>query len=159
MRRGVFPRTLPKPLAGLGQLALDLRWTRSHAGDALGTALAAHWAEVRIAAVGVGRAGDHWGFDVQVSSGAVARDGVRGELYAEPLEDDTPVRVVMDRVEGTMGAQGGDVGFILPRERPGLAARLGLHVPDRTASSRPRIPMEATISGGPGDDRVVSEDA
>ena len=33
--RGVLPRSLPEALAGLGDLALDLRWTWSHAGDAL----------------------------------------------------------------------------------------------------------------------------
>jgi starch phosphorylase len=143
MRRGVFPRTLPKALAGLGELALDLRWTWSHAGDALRTALAVHWAEVRVAAVGVGRAGGHWRFAVQVSLGAVAPDGVRVELYAEPLEGDTPVRVVMDRVEGTAGAQGGDVGFVyrasVPASRPAsdYTPRIVPHHPDA------RIPMEA----------------
>ena len=108
-----------------------------------GTALAVHWAEVRVAAVEVARAGDQWKFEVHVSLGAVAPDWVRAELYAEPLAGDTPVRVVMDRVERTTGAQGGDVGLIyrasVPASRPAAdyTPRVVPHHPDA------RIPMEA----------------
>jgi starch phosphorylase len=35
MTRTALPRTLPRALAGLAELALDLRWTWSHASDAL----------------------------------------------------------------------------------------------------------------------------
>ncbi len=35
MTRAVWLRSLPRRLAGLGDLALDLRWTWSHAGDEL----------------------------------------------------------------------------------------------------------------------------
>jgi starch phosphorylase len=35
MIRAFLPRSLPAALTGLSDLALDLRWTWSHAGDAL----------------------------------------------------------------------------------------------------------------------------
>jgi starch phosphorylase len=123
---------------------------RSPKGDGIarelhawGMALAAHWAEVRVGAVGVVRAGDHWSFDVPVSLGAVAPDGVRVELYAEPLDGDTPVRIVMERVERTTGPQDDEIGFVyrasVPASRPAsdYTPRIVPHHPDA------RIPMEA----------------
>ncbi len=44
----VLPRTLPQGLEGLTELALDLRWTWSHAGDALWRRLSAElWEQTR----------------------------------------------------------------------------------------------------------------
>jgi len=107
------------------------------------TALAAHWVELRVAAVEAGREGDRWRFDVHVSLGAVAADSVRVELYAEPLEGDTPVRVVMDRVEETTGTPGDDMASVyrahVPAARPAsdYTPRIVPHHPDA------QIPMEA----------------
>ncbi len=114
-----------------GRLAREL-----HAWE---SALAAHWGEVRVTAVEVARNGEQWMFRVQVSLGEVAPGSVRVELYAEPLEGDTPVRVVMDRVEGTR-AQGGTVyRASIPASRPAsdYTPRILPHHPEA------RIPMEA----------------
>jgi len=118
-----------------GRLARELH--------AWATALAAHWAEVRIEAVDVAQVGDDWAFAVRVALGAIAPDGVRVELYAEPLGDDEPVLIVMDRAEGTPGIQGGAIAPIYRARAPALrpasdyTPRIVPHHPEA------RIPAEA----------------
>jgi starch phosphorylase len=115
-----------------GRLARELHaWER---------ALAAHWPEVQIGAVTAGRDGDHWRVEVEVALGAVAPEWVRVELYAEPLEDEPPVRVTMARAEGRPGGGPGAVY----RARVPVSRPASDYTP-RVVASHPdaRVPMEA----------------
>jgi starch phosphorylase len=137
LRQYVDDVYLPAAAAIRRRAAEDGRLARELHGWA--TALATHWAEVRVAAVEVAREGDRWAFDVRASLGAVTPDRVRIELYAEPLAGDTPVRVVMDRVEGTTARGGIVYRAHVPASRPAsdYTPRILPHHPDA------RIPMEA----------------
>jgi starch phosphorylase len=107
------------------------------------TGLADHWAHVRIEAVDVARFGDDWAFAVRVALGAIAPEGVRVELYAEPFGDDEPVRIVMDHAEVTTGTHAGAPVSLyrgrVPASRPAsdYTPRILPHHADA------RIPMEA----------------
>ncbi len=118
-----------------GRLARELH--------AWATELAAHWAKARIDAVDVARVGDDWAFAVRVALGAIAPEGVRVKLYAEPLGDDEPVRIRMDRPERPTGIQGGAIAPVYRASVPALrpasdyTPRILPHHPDA------RIPAEA----------------
>jgi starch phosphorylase len=107
------------------------------------TGLAAHWAEVRIEAVEAALVGNDWAFAVRVALGAVAPDGVRVELYAEPRGDDEPVRVVMVSTEGTVGLEDSHTTPVYRARVP--AARPASDYTPRVVPHHPqaRIPLEA----------------
>jgi glycogen phosphorylase len=115
-----------------GQLARALSaWQRT---------LETHWYEVRFGNLDVHQAGDQWVFRVQVYLGEVPTQWVQVELYADPLADEEPLRLVMRQGEQIPGARN---GYVYQTTVP--ASRPAWHFTPRLIPDHPevRVPAEA----------------
>jgi len=109
--------------------------------------LAQQWSGVRIEAVEARRVGDQWAVSVVASLGEVPEGSVQVELYAEPREGGTPIRVAMDRMEGaSSGATRHRYRACVPGSRPAsdYTPRIVPH------HGEAHVPMEAVYIRWPG---------
>ena len=79
-----------------GRLARELvAWSRE---------LASNWKDVHFGEVRCARGEGVWHFDAQLYLADVALDSVQVELYANPVDDESPLRIVMSRDGAIPGA-------------------------------------------------------
>ncbi len=89
-------RTYRRRAADNGRVARDLvTWSRM---------LGANWKDVRFGEVRVTPGEGIWHFDAQLYMGEIAPDSIRVELYADPVGNEDPVRIVMSRDGAIAGA-------------------------------------------------------
>ena len=106
------------------------------------TALQAHWHEVHFSAVEVSRDDEDWAFRVRVYLGEIPAASVRVEVYANPLGEEEPLRMEMERGDAIPGAVNGDVYHArIPTSRPAedFTPRVVPYHPEA------RVPMEAPL--------------
>ena len=104
--------------------------------------LAANWGHLHFGSASSSRESNSWVFQVQVYLGKMKPEMIRVELYAEPLEGDMPVRVIMER-KGPIAEENN--GFLyeckVTGDRPSgdYTPRIIPHHPEAS------IPMEASL--------------
>lgn len=121
-------------IADGGCLAKELHtwWTR----------LQAHWHEVHCGNVEVSRDADSWSFVVQVYLGEVDPQWVRVELYADPVAEENPIRLIMEQGDAIPGAVHGYwYRAVVSASRPAMdfTPRVVPYHPEA------RIPCEGTL--------------
>ncbi|MGE0824852.1 MAG: alpha-glucan family phosphorylase [Candidatus Binatia bacterium] len=100
------------------------------------------WHEVHIGHLEVGQDGEHWVFTTQVYLAEIDPKWVCVELYAEPIADEAPLRLRMDRIASIPGAIN---GYCYAGRVP--ATRPASHFTPRIIPYHPeaQVPMEATL--------------
>ena len=102
--------------------------------------LQSHWHEIGFGTLEMCQTGDQWVFRVQVYFGKVSPEWIRVELYADPVTDEVPLRVVMAQADQIPGACN---AYIYQATVP--ASRPAWHFTPRLIPHHPevRVPMEA----------------
>jgi glycogen phosphorylase len=101
--------------------------------------VAENWQGLRFGEVRVHRTGQTWQFEAQVYFGQLDPSFARVVLYADPLKDGQPTRIIMDRKGDLSGAFN---GFLFRAEAP--ATRPAEHYTARIVPFHPEalIPIE-----------------
>jgi len=104
-------------------------------------ALTARWHEIHWGALEVHQEDDTWVFRVQLFLGDIDPQWVRVELYAEPVAEEQPIRIVMQQGEALAGAING-----YTYQGSVTTSRPGWHFTPRMLPFHPevQVPLEAS---------------